>query len=245
MEKISDVKKVYTIYTDLETRGFMASLRRLQKDCAEASAANNLLIAKSNYKSLSDDVKQNVVMSAADKNAVIAEAKKAVSVAKAAAAAAEQSSAERKNAISALWDVMQRKGLRAEDINKDFLLQWIPQRFNANNVICSVKLVEIADEKEIRDKYAAFPSMLVEREERLFIYKPLLLFTANSFLTLFLTAATQRSKAAKETESAADKERKAAEKAERRAKSIAAMRAKVAAYDAEIEAAQSKAEKAA
>lgn len=245
MEKISDVKKVYTNYTDEETRGFLASLRRLQKDCAEAAAANNLLIAKSNYKSIAEDIKQNNEMSAADKNAVIAEAKKAIAIAQKSAAAAEQSSDKRKAAINALYDVMQRKGLRAEDINKDFLLQWIPQRFNANNTICSVKLVEIADEKEIREKYAAVPSMLIEREERLFIYKPLLLFTAKSFLDLFLTAATQRSKAAKDTESAADKERKAAEKAERRAKSIAAMRAKVAAYDAEIAAAQSKAEKAA
>lgn len=231
MEKISEVKKVYTFYSDVVTRGFMASLRRLQFDAAEAEAANNLLIAKSNYKAAADAAK--AAKSSADAKSAEAEAKKTLKAAQKAAAEAAKSSDARKQAMQALFDVMQRKGLRSSDINKDFLLQWLPQRFNANKTICRVKLVEIADEKEIREKYADFPQMLVERDERLFIYTPIALFTANSFFTLFLTAAMQRRKAAKESESAAEKERKEAEKAERRAKSIAAMRAKVAAYDAE------------
>lgn len=258
--KIAEVKKVYTIFSDEETRGFCASLRRLQKDCEDAEAQRSAEDASAAVKSAEDALKAAKKAEAdkkreaakksseeAQKKAeaaaqAVSAAESAVNEAQKIAAAAQQKAAEAKKrsassekaarALASLADVMQRKNLRAADINKDYLLQNLPLRFNAAQQICSVKLVKLEDEAETRKNFADAANMLVERENRLFIYKPILLFTANTFLSLFCSAADAKRKAEAEASSAAEKEAKKREAAEKEAKRIEAMRAKIAAYEA-------------
>lgn len=247
MEKISTIKKVYTIFNDEETRGFIASMKRLQKDCEDAQKGKAAEAAEAAVKCAADAV------SAARKQDAKAEArkqldaaKKAAAEAKKAAEAVQQRGPKAIAALEALAEVMQRKGLKPEDICKDYLLQHLPKRFNAAQHICSVSIVAIADEAEARKQYANSADMLIERDEaeagkRLYIYKPINLFTANSFLNLFTAAADAKQKAeaeARKAESAIEKEAKKAEAAKKRAAYYEALRKKLADYDAESAAAQ-------
>ena len=268
-------KKVYTSDADAQQRGFFAYLRRLQQDASAAEAASktqtSALAAADAAKAAQDAQKaaQKAAKAAARADAsaeakdaaeakarAAAEAKDAADAAKKAADAAKAAEAEaakkadaktRSAAIDALREVMLKKHLRAADFCKEFLLENIPRRFNADKQICKVTRVELADEAKTREDYKNALSMLVEAEDGyLYIYKPILLFTANSLLTEFTRAAdakTRRAAEAKAAEAEAQKaaKAKAAEDAIlRRAAEINAKReaAQKAAEAAEAEAAQ-------
>lgn len=272
MEKVNSiaaVKKVYTIFSDEETRGFCASLRRLAKDCADAEAAQRFADAEAAAKAEADAAKaakkraEDLKRAAAKNESKAAEAAEAEAAAKEAAAKeaeakkeaqkAQQKAAEAKKrsaasekaakALQALADIMQRKGLRAEDITKEYLLQWLPLRFNSLQQICSVKRVEVEEEAKAREDWKEFPAALLEREDRLFLYRPILLFTSNTFFSLFCSAADAKKKAEKEVLSAAEKEAKQREAAEKEARRIEAYRAKIAAYEAKQAQKQQEAQK--
>ena len=261
--KIAEVKKVYTIFSDSETRGFFASLRRLRKDCEDAEAAKQAEAAEAAVKCAMDAAKaaakrakdlQRAAQKDAAKAEAAAEAQKAaeaaaeaVTIAQKDAAIAVQKAAEAKkresaeSALASLAEVMQRKQLKSEDITKDFLLEYLPQKFNAAQQICSIKKVDAAEAEAVREEFAKkdLTQLLEERESELYICKPISLFTANTFLSLFCSAAAERSKQQKEASSAAEKEAKAKASAEREAKRIAEYRRKIA----EFEAKQQKAKK--
>ncbi len=258
MEKISTIKKVYCVYSDEETRGFFASVKRLQKDCEAAEAAKKALAAEATKKAAEDVLKQAAKREAdckreAAKNeakqqkaAEAAEAKqKAKEAAEAAAKEAQRAkqaaeavqkqingSEKARKAFDALSDVMQRKQFRSEDINKDFLLTWLPELFNDNKELCSVKEVKLEDMQQTREAYKDTPSIIVEKAGSMYIYKPRLLFTANGFLSLFCKAADARTKQGKEAISAAEKEAKRIAAAQREAKRIAAARELIAKFEA-------------
>lgn len=264
--KISEAKKIYCVFADEETRGFCASLRRLQKDCTDAAAKRAETDAAAALKAAADEAKKAAKRAAdtkreaakdatkADKAAAAAEEAKAAAAAEAAAKkaadaahkaakeAAKRAAANMRaaSALEMLSELMQRKNFAAADITKDFLLQYLPQRFNAANELCRVSVVKAEEEAETREKFADMPQILVERESTLYIYKPLSLFTANSFLSLFCAAADARKKEAAENLSAAEKEAKQREAEEREAKRIAAYKAKIAAYEAKIAARNAK-----
>ena len=264
--KIAEVKKCYTIFNDEETRGFFASVKRLQKDCEDAEAAQRAKIAEAEVKSAEDAAKaaekrskdaQRAAKKDAAKESAAAEAEqqsaaavKAVEEAKKRAAVAVQKAAEvqkrinasekARAALEALAEVMQRKNFASSDICKDFLLQYIPQKFNAAQQLCSVKKVDAAEAEAVREEFAKADAvqMLEERESELYIFKPILLYTANTFLSLFCSAADARSKQQKAAESAAEKEAKAKESAAREAKRIAEYKRKIAEYEAKQQKAQ-------
>lgn len=234
--KIAAVKKRYTIFADEETRGFIASMKRLQKDAADAEAAQQAVASSAAVKAAKDAVKAAKDAEAKKAaEAALKSAEAAAKEAKKAAADAESrkaSSAKAKAALEALADVMQRKNLHAADINKDYLLQNLPLRFNAAQQVCTVKMVAAEAEADVKKEYENTPALLIERDNHLFIYKPILLFTSNTFFNLFCSAADAKKKAESEASSAADKEAKAAAKQEKLAKEIEAWRKKIAAFDA-------------
>lgn len=256
--KISEVKKVYTVFSDEETRGFCASLRRLKKDCEDASAAKAAEAAESSVKVCEDalkaakkraeDMQRAAKKDAAKKDAAIdagsaaVEAAEALAVAKKAAQQAKLRSAEvtkrsaenpkAAKALASLAEVMLQKEFSAEDITKDFLLQYLPQKFNAAGSICKVSAVKPEEEEETRAKFVDTPEALQVVEDTLYIYKPLLLFTANTFLSFFCSAAEARKKENKEVLSAAEKEEKKRAAEERERKRYEAYKAKIAAYEA-------------
>lgn len=239
--KFSEVKKVYTGNADEVQRGYFAMLKRLQKDAAAAEAKKSAEVAAL---AVADAVKAEEaaqkhckeVSGSSAKAEVKAEAKRSAEAAKkhtsesrkaqkAAQKAAESAfkvcSADgiKPEAVAALADAMQRKNLKPEDLNKDFLVQYLPERFNAAQQLCSRKEVQPEDAEEVRKQYEAQPEMLVQKEEKLYIYKPIFLFTANSLLSIFFAAADKRAKLQKEAadkrneaEKAADKQKKASAK---------------------------------
>lgn len=249
---IAAVKKVYTSSADAVQRGFYAYLRRLQKDAAAAEADKQTQCAALLLKDAEEVQKKAAqhakdMQRAAKKDAAKADA--AIDAGSAAVAAADALAAARKNlqkvqkeaqkakaesaadkikaeAVAALADVMQRKNLRAEDFSKDFLLQYLPERFNAAQKICSRKEVQPEDAEEVRKQYASTPEALKEEDGKLYIMKEQNLFTANSLLSLFTKAADARSKQQK---AEADK-RSAEEKAADAAKKEAKKRARIEEY---------------
>jgi hypothetical protein len=256
--KLSDVKKIYTGNAEEVQRGFLASLRRLQEDASAAEAENWLKVqalavkaaeeaqqkAEAHSKEVKGSSASAEVKEAAKKEAE--EARKRTSEARAVlkqmqkeADAAKQRSISagiKPESLQALAEVMQRKGLRAEDIKKDFLLQYIPERFNESQQLCSVKEVKPEEAEEVRKQFEDTPEVLVQKDEKLFIYKQQRLFTSNTFVTLFTSAADKRAKMQKEAadkrseaEKAADKKKKE----EARAKKFEELRKRLAEYDAE------------
>lgn len=238
---IAAVKKVYTSSADAVQRGFFAYLRRLQKDAAAAEADKRTKCAALLLKDAEEVQKKAAqrakdMQRAAKKDAAKAEA--AAEALKEAEAAKKQTEAARKNlqkvqkeaqkakaesaadkmkaeAVAALADVMQRKQLSAEDFNKDFLLKYLPERFNAAQKICSRKEVQPEDAEEVRKQYASTPEALKEEDGKLFLMKEQNLFTANSLLSLFTKAADARSaqqKAEADKRSAEDAAKKEAKK---------------------------------
>lgn len=258
--KISELKKGFCIFSDDETRGFFASVKRLTNYCkiaesgkeAEKSAIDfaeaekALKEAKKAEADRKREAGKDAKKAEAYENAkgVTEEAKRKAEEArkKAENAKREASEAEKvlngnekaRKAIANLAEIMQRKHFSSADISKDFLLKWIPERFNANNELCSVKAVKPEEEAETRANFADCPDMLIVNDDTLYIYKPIRLYTANSFLSLIMTASDKREKAGKEKVSAIEKARKEAEKAEKRAKRMESYRQKLAEYDAEI-----------
>lgn len=236
--KFSEVKKVYTGNADEVQRGYFAMLKRLQKDAEAAEAKKRAEVAAL---AVADAVKAEEAAQKHFKEVngssapaeTKAEAKKAAEAAKkrtsevkkeaeAAKKAAESAfrvcSADgiKPEAVAALADAMQRKNFSKDDLNKEFLLQYIPERFNEAQQLCSRKEVQPEEAEEVRKQYESTPEMLVQKEEKLFIYKPIFLFTANSLLSVFFAAADKRTKLQKEAadkrseaEKAADKQKKA------------------------------------
>lgn len=237
----SEDKKVYCAAADNQQRGFYAYLRRLQKDAAAAEADASAEAAKiaadeaaKAAKAAADAAKAAAKLlkkkadeaakakaAAADeaKAKADADAAAAAKAAKAAAEAAAKAKAEsakdaiKAEAIKGLRAVMIKKGLKAADFSKDYLIENLPLRFNAANELCSIKRIEDEDAAEAREKFA---SMLVERDGKLLKYTPIRFFTANSLLSVFTAAADAKSKAAKAAaakESAAERQAKAEAKA--------------------------------
>lgn len=261
MEKFSEIKKVYCIFSDEETRGYFASVKRLVKDCSDAEAAQKAEAAEAALKVANDALKAAKkraadLQRAAAKNAekqpeaqkAEAEAQKAAEAAaeaKKAAEAAQKAAEEVQKrcnantkagkALQSLAEVMQRKQFGSADINKDFLLTWLPELFNDAQQLCSVKAVKPEEEAAAKEAYKDTPDMLKEKEGILYIYKPRNLFTANGFLTLFCKAADARQKEGKAKLSAAEKEAKKADDAKKEAARIAAYREKIAAYEAKMQ----------
>ena len=239
--KFNDVKKVYTGNADEVQRGFYAMLKRLQKDAAAAEARKRAEVAalavKDAEKAEAAAAQRSKEVSGSSAKAetkaeareALAEAKKQTSAAKAEAQKAQKAAAQalavcsadgiRPEAVAALAEVMQRKNFRAEDLSKDFLLSYLPERFNAAQQICSRKEVQPEEAEAVRKQYESTPGMLMQKDEKLYIYRPVFLFTANSLFTIFCSAADARSKQQKaeadkrtEAEKAADKQKKAAAK---------------------------------
>ena len=239
--KFSEVKKVYTGNADEVQRGYFAMLKRLQKDAAAAEAKKRAEVAalavadavkaeeaaQKHYKEVSgssakEETKAEAKRAAEEAKKHTSEARKAQKEAqKEAESAFKVCSADgiKPEAVAALADAMQRKNFNAEDLSKDFLLKYLPERFNAAQQLCSRKEVQPEDAEEVRKQYEALPEMLLQVDEKLYIYKPVSLFTANSLLSVFFAAADARTKLSKEgedkrseAEKAADKQKKAAAK---------------------------------
>lgn len=239
--KFSEVKKVYTGNADEVQRGFFAMLKRLQKDAEAAEAKKRAAVAalavtdaEKAEAEAQKHTKEVAGSSAkaetkAEARAALAEAKKRTSEAKAEAKKAQKAAEEaqkvcsadgiKPEAVAALAEAMQRKNFKTEDLSKDFLLSYLPERFNAAQQICSRKEVQPEEAEAVRKQYESTPEMLMQKDEKLYVYRPVFLFTANSLLSLFCSAADARSKQQKaeadkrtEAEKAADKQKKAASK---------------------------------
>lgn len=251
----SDYKKVYTGSADNVQRGFFAYLRRLQKDAEAAQGEFFAQTAAQDAKKAADAAadavkKAQAAQQAAKKGAAkqpeaeaakqaAQEAKEAAKEAQQAAKKAAKDAQEAKKrsaadgikpeALSALSAVLQKKGLRAADFTKEYLLQYLPAIFDANKQICSRKEIPDEEAQQTRKEYAEMPERLREEDGKLYLLRPRVLFTANSLLSLFTKAADAKAKAAKE---AADGLTAAQKEAKKRAK-YAEMLRRAQAYFAE------------